>query len=52
MAAFRQRTSVPLDPVYTGKLLFALYDLARQGYFARDATVVAVHTGGLTVGDY
>ena len=52
MAAFRQRTSVPLDPVYTGKLLFALYDLARQGYFAHDATVVAVHTGGLTVGDY
>ena len=47
MAAFRQRTSVPLDPVYTGKLLYALYDLARQGYFAPGATVVAVHTGGL-----
>jgi 1-aminocyclopropane-1-carboxylate deaminase/D-cysteine desulfhydrase-like pyridoxal-dependent ACC family enzyme len=44
---FEQKTDVPLEQVYTGKLLFGIYDLARQGYFPGGATVVAVHTGGL-----
>lgn len=42
-----QRTGVSLEQVYTGKLLYAIYDLARQGYFLKNATVVAVHTGGM-----
>ncbi|AQG79389.1 1-aminocyclopropane-1-carboxylate deaminase/D-cysteine desulfhydrase [Spirosoma montaniterrae] len=45
--AFEQRTGVLLEQVYTGKLFYAIYDLARQGYFPDNATVVAVHTGGL-----
>jgi 1-aminocyclopropane-1-carboxylate deaminase len=44
---FQTRTGIRLDPIYTGKLLFALRDLARQGYFPPNATVVAVHTGGV-----
>jgi 1-aminocyclopropane-1-carboxylate deaminase/D-cysteine desulfhydrase-like pyridoxal-dependent ACC family enzyme len=44
---FEQKTDVQLEQVYTGKLLFGIYDLARQGYFPDSATVVAVHTGGL-----
>ncbi|QJW92364.1 1-aminocyclopropane-1-carboxylate deaminase/D-cysteine desulfhydrase [Spirosoma taeanense] len=44
---FERRTGVLLEQVYTGKMLFGIYDLARQGYFPQDATVVAVHTGGL-----
>lgn len=38
---------IPLDPVYTGKMMFGLYDLIHQGYFRRGQTIVAVHTGGL-----
>ncbi|MFD2569283.1 1-aminocyclopropane-1-carboxylate deaminase/D-cysteine desulfhydrase [Spirosoma soli] len=44
---FERRTGVLLEQVYTGKMLYGIYDLARQGYFADGATVVAVHTGGL-----
>ena len=47
MAVFEQKTSVLIEPIYTAKLLFGLYDLARRGYFPPGARVVAVHTGGL-----
>ena len=47
MADFEQKTGILLEQVYTAKLLFAIYDLARQGYFPDQATVVAMHTGGL-----
>ncbi|AUD03809.1 1-aminocyclopropane-1-carboxylate deaminase/D-cysteine desulfhydrase [Spirosoma pollinicola] len=44
---FEQKTGVLLEQVYTGKMLYGIYDLARKGYFPAGATVVAVHTGGL-----
>lgn len=42
-----QRTGVLLEQVYTGKMLYGIYDLTRRGYFPKNATVVAIHTGGL-----
>lgn len=47
IAAFERRHGIALEPVYTGKLLFALYDLIRQGYFPAGTRMVAIHTGGL-----
>ncbi|MEZ0484074.1 1-aminocyclopropane-1-carboxylate deaminase/D-cysteine desulfhydrase [Fibrella aquatica] len=44
---FECRTGIQLEQVYTGKLLFALYELARQGCFPDQARVVAIHTGGI-----
>ncbi len=35
-----------LDPVYTGKAMFGLLDLARQGRFRRGENVLFLHTGG------
>lgn len=35
-----------LDPVYAGKAMAGLIDLIRQGRFAKDETVVFIHTGG------
>jgi len=35
-----------LDPVYTGKTLVALMDLAGKGYFRAEDNVVLLHTGG------
>ena len=35
-----------LDPVYTGKTFGALIDHIRQGQYAKEDTVVFVHTGG------
>ena len=44
---FYERYGVLLDPIYTGKLLFGIFDLIRQKRVARGCTLVAVHTGGL-----
>lgn len=45
--AFEQKNGLLLEQVYTGKMLYGIYDLAQRGYFSAGATVVAVHTGGL-----
>jgi 1-aminocyclopropane-1-carboxylate deaminase len=38
---------IPLEPVYTGKMLYGLYDMLAKGCFAPGRRIVAVHTGGL-----
>jgi len=38
---------VLLDPVYTGKAMAGLIDLAKKGYFRNQENVVFLHTGGL-----
>ena len=45
--SFYKNHHIPLDPVYTGKPAFALFDLAAKGFFPKGATVVLLHTGGL-----
>lgn len=44
---FEARHDIPLDPVYTGKLMFGLYDLIAKGSFMCGSTLVALHSGGL-----
>lgn len=41
-----QMEGILLDPVYTGKGMDGLIDLVRKGFFAKDANVVFLHTGG------
>ena len=43
---FKQRHQIQLDPIYTGKMLFGVYDLIKKEYFKKGTTIVAVHTGG------
>jgi 1-aminocyclopropane-1-carboxylate deaminase len=40
-------TGIALDPVYTGKALFALYDMVAKGDFAAGSRILFVHSGGL-----
>jgi len=40
-------TGILTDPVYTGKMFFALTDLVNKGYFKKHETILAIHTGGL-----
>lgn len=47
MSQFEQQTHIPLEPVYTGKMLYGLYDLIAKGYFMPGQEIIAVHTGGL-----
>ncbi|WP_041523279.1 1-aminocyclopropane-1-carboxylate deaminase/D-cysteine desulfhydrase [Gilvimarinus agarilyticus] len=44
---FEYNNGVLIDPVYTLKMLWALNQLARLGYWRQGARIVAVHTGGL-----
>ncbi len=38
---------LPLDPVYTSKMMFGIAQLIREGFFKSGSTVLAIHTGGL-----
>ena len=44
---FKQNFNVPLDPIYTGKMLFGICDLIDKNYFENGSTIVALHTGGV-----
>lgn len=44
---FALETGVPVEPVYTGKLFYALRQMAQSGALREDERIVAVHTGGL-----
>lgn len=47
MQQFREHHHLQLEPIYTGKMMYGVFDLIRQGYFPRGSSLVAVHTGGL-----
>lgn len=44
---FKQQHKIPLDPIYTGKMMYGIFDLIEQGYFPKGSVIVAIHTGGL-----
>jgi 1-aminocyclopropane-1-carboxylate deaminase/D-cysteine desulfhydrase-like pyridoxal-dependent ACC family enzyme len=47
MDTFTAQHGIPLDPIYTAKMLFGLYDLVVQQVFPPGTRIVALHTGGL-----
>lgn len=44
---FSSRTSIPLEPVYTGKMLWSVYKRIASGEIPEGAEVIAIHTGGI-----
>jgi 1-aminocyclopropane-1-carboxylate deaminase len=44
---FYQQTEIKIEPVYSGKLFFALRGLINNGYFPQKSRILALHTGGL-----
>ena len=44
---FKHETGIPLDPIYTGKMLFGIFDLVKRDVFAPGTQILAIHTGGL-----
>ncbi|GAB1539579.1 pyridoxal-phosphate dependent enzyme [Scytonema sp. NUACC21] len=44
---FKRKHHIALDPIYTGKMFFGIFDLVKKGFFRHNTTIVAVHTGGL-----
>lgn len=47
MNDFKKEFGLQLDPIYTGKLIFGLFDLIKKGYFRPRTKILAIHTGGL-----
>jgi 1-aminocyclopropane-1-carboxylate deaminase len=47
MHVMKETHDLPLDAVYTGKLLWAVMEEVKKGSFTRGTTILALHTGGL-----
>ncbi len=48
---FEQTNNIPLEPIYTGKMMFGIYDLIKKDFFKKGETIIAIHTGGLQGND-
>lgn len=44
---FYKKHEIQLDPIYTGKMMFALYDQIQKDQIPTKSKVLAIHTGGL-----
>jgi 1-aminocyclopropane-1-carboxylate deaminase len=44
---FKSETKIPVDPVYTGKMMFGIVDLIKSDFFEKGTKILAIHTGGL-----
>src|SRR5690606_15286637 len=47
MNRFYRLSNIPLDFVYTGKLMYGIFDLIGKGYFPQGAKILVIHSGGL-----
>lgn len=44
---FKSIHNIQLDPIYTGKMMFGLYEMIQNGDFPKGTRILAIHTGGL-----
>lgn len=44
---FKKQHDIELEPVYSGKMFYGLFDLIQKNYFYPGQKIVAIHTGGL-----
>lgn len=45
--AFEQNYQIPLEQVYTGKMLMGVFKLIQQGHFFAHSRILVIHSGGL-----
>ena len=44
---FAEKQAVNIDPIYTAKSMFAIYDLLAKNKFAEGSKIISLHTGGI-----
>lgn len=44
---FKRDYDIQLEPVYTGKMFYGLFDMIQKDVFVKGTRIVALHTGGL-----
>lgn len=47
MNSFYHTTNIPLDFVYTAKMMYGIFDLMGKDFFPPQSRVLAIHSGGL-----
>ncbi len=45
--SFKRDHNISLDPIYTSKMMFGVFDLINNNYFSKGARILAIHTGGI-----
>ena len=45
--SFSVNYEIPIEPIYTGKMFYGVFDLIRKDYFEKGKTLILVHTGGV-----
>lgn len=45
--AFKIEHNITLDPIYTGKMMKCVLQLAQEGFFPKGSNILCFHTGGL-----
>jgi len=44
---FKERYGIPLEPIYTGKMMQKIFELIDEEYFPENSRILCFHTGGL-----
>jgi 1-aminocyclopropane-1-carboxylate deaminase len=47
MNKFYHEFAIPLDFVYTAKMMFGIFELIKKNYFSAGSKILCIHTGGL-----
>jgi 1-aminocyclopropane-1-carboxylate deaminase len=47
MNAFYLKHQIPLDPIYTGKMVYGIDQMLAANYFKPNSKILIIHTGGL-----
>ncbi len=44
---FKKQHNIQLDPVYTGKMMYGVFNLIKKNKFPKGSKILAIHTGGI-----
>ena len=44
---FYENHNIALDVIYTGKMIYGIFDLVYKDFFPRGSSILAIHTGGI-----
>ena len=44
---FKNKFKIALDPIYTGKMMYGVFDLIKKGVFLKSQKILVIHSGGL-----
>lgn len=45
--SFKEQHQIKIEPIYTGRMFYGLYDMIEKKAFPEGSTILAIHTGGI-----